>query len=120
MTSTLTIPPCPRLKSDGDRFLEAGPVIERHLAWALLHTMRAAFPDTPMVIDYLGDERVSVTDMEEGMEAIFAVDESLVRCGRAYVLVICGNEQDFISDYTLRPGVEEAVQSAERHVGTRP
>lgn len=118
MSATLTIPPCPRLAGDGDRFLEAGPVVERHLAWALLHTMRAAFPDEQMVIDY-GCEKEPVTDMEQGMEAIFATDESLVRCGKAWVLVICGNDECFISDYTLRPGVEEAVRAAERHVGIR-
>jgi hypothetical protein len=118
MNATLTIPPCPRLAGDRGRSLEAGPVVERQLAWALLHTMRAAFPDTPMVIDY-GDEKEPVVDMEQGMEAIFAVDESLVRCGKAWVLVICGNDECFISDYVMRPGVEEAVHAAERHVGIR-
>lgn len=124
MTSTLTIPPVPRLEIDRLRHssaaggLRAGQLVERQLAWALLHTMSNQFPNEKLGIDS-GDEVSHPADLEQAMEEIFNLDECWLCWGRAQVLIICGNDEDFISDYTLRPGVEEAVQLAERWVGTR-
>lgn len=121
---TLTIPPVPKLKTDrlygrsAAGGLRAGQIVERQLAWALLHTMSEAFPEQRLSIDS-GDEVTHPADLEQAMEEIFNLDECWVCWGRAQVLVICGNEEDFISDYTIRHGVKEAVEAAERWVGTR-
>ncbi len=118
MTTTLTIPHAPRLKSDAGHDLGATQVIERQLAWALLHTLREEFPKAELSIDY-GDEVVHPADIEAAMEDIFAVDECVIYIGRQWVLLICGNGEDFVSDYGVNEGVERAIRRAEQHVGTR-
>jgi len=119
MTTTLTIPPAPRLKVDRGHGLTATQVIERQIAWALLHTMREQFPKAKLSIDY-GDEVVYPASIDAAMEDIFAVDECAIRFGQMWAFVICGNAEDFVSDYGTDEGVESAIHKAERHVGTRP
>jgi hypothetical protein len=117
---TLTIPPVPKLAGDircGG--LAADAIVERHLAWALLHYMQQAYGGKPLCIDDGDGKRVPVNDLEHAMDLIFDVDESSMHCGDAWVFLICGNGVDFISDYGVSPTTEQAIQAAERHVGTR-
>jgi hypothetical protein len=117
--STTIIPPVPRLEGDRGIGLEADSIVERHLAWALLHYMQQAYPDRKLYVDD-GDERpVPARDLNHAMELIFGVNDSIVRCGEAWVCLICGNGVDFISDYGVSPTTEQAVHLAEIHVGTR-
>ena len=116
---TTTIPPVPRLEGDRGVGLPADSIVERQLAWALLHYMQQACPGRPVYVDD-GDERpVPARDLTHAMEMIFALNESIVRCGGAWVRLICGNGVDFISDYGVSPATERAVRLAEIHVGTR-
>jgi hypothetical protein len=80
--------------------------------------MRKQFPKETIRID-TGDELEPADSLEDAMELIFSSGLAHIHFGRAWVLVICGNGVDFISDYVLRPGVEDAVRAAEIHVGTR-
>jgi hypothetical protein len=121
MTETqATIPPTPKL--EGDRRcggLHADAIVERQLAWALLHYMQQAYPDRPVYVDD-GDGRPgAVRDLTHAMETIFSVDESIVRCGKGWVHLICGNGVDFISDFGVSPATQRAVHLAEIYVGTR-
>jgi hypothetical protein len=116
---TTTIPPVPRLEGDRGIGLEADSIVERHLAWALLHYMQQAYPSRPVCVDD-GDERpVPARDLTHAMEMIFAVNDSIVRCGGAWAWLVCGNGVDFISDYGDSPATGQAVRLAEIHVGTR-
>lgn len=115
---TTTIPPVPRLEDDAGYELDAGALIERQLCWALLHTMRQAFPEERLYVDD-GEELQPADSLKHAMDLVFSVGDAHIHFGRNWVRVICGNEVDFISDYVLRPGVEQAVREAERHVGTR-
>lgn len=118
MQVTAQIPPTPRLDGDKRYRLDADALIERQLCWALLHTMQHAFPGERVRVDDGGAPQTA-DSLEDAMEMVFSVDDAIIIFGRAWVSVICGNGVDFISDYVLRPGVEEAVRAAERHVGTR-
>lgn len=117
---TLTIPPVPKL--EGDRRcdgLTATQIVERQLAWALLHYMQQAYPANALRVDDGDGKRVRVRDLDHAMDMIFGVDESSIHCGNAWVFLICGNGEDFISDYGVSPVTEQAIHAAERHVGTR-
>jgi hypothetical protein len=114
-----TIPPTPKL--EGDRRcggLHADAIVERQLAWALLHYMQQAYPDRPVYVDD-GDQVLPGRDLTHAMETIFSVDESIVRCGKGWVHLICGNGVDFISDFGVSPATQRAVHLAEIYVGTR-
>lgn len=117
VTIPITVPPLPRLPGDAGIRLEAGPLVERQLAWALLHCLRAEFPDKKLRIDDGGDSAVPVDDMVAAMDMIFSVSESHVIFGKEWVCLVAGNEDCLISDYGVSEQVERAVCSAERSVG---
>ena len=116
VTIPITVPPLPRLPGDAGIRLEAGPLVERQIAWALLHCLRAEFPDRKLRIDD-GDGAVPVDDMVAAMDMIFSVSASHVLFGKQWVFLVTGNKDCLISDYGVNEQVERAVRSAERIVG---
>jgi len=116
VTIPITVPPLPRLPGDAGIRLEAGPLVERQLAWALLHCLQAEFPDKTLRIDD-GDGAVPVDDMVAAMDMIFDVSTSHVLFGKQWVFLVAGNGDCLISDYVVSEQVERAVRSAERIVG---
>ena len=118
-----TVPPVPRLDID-EQFKARGwrpsarHLVERQIAWHLLHNLLERFPDESISI-YDGDEDVPCgRDPVAAMELIFNLDESLVRIGgRNWVLLICGNGTDMVSDYGVNPTVEAAVDATSEQVG---
>ena len=116
VTIPITVPPLPRLPGDAGIRLEAGPLIERQLAWALLHCLRAEFPGRRLRIDD-GDGAVSADDMVAAMDMIFNVSACHVLFGKQWVFLVVGNEDCLISDYGVNEQVERAIRSAERIVG---
>ena len=118
MSAAVSIPRVPSLPGDKGHSLDADSLIERQLAWELLHQMRKQFPQEQIRID-TGDDLEPADSFEDAMELVFSTGLAHIHFGKAWVLVICGNGVDFISDYVLRAGVEDAVRAAEIHVGTR-
>lgn len=115
------IPPLPKLDidqayRDGGWRPKASHVIERQIAWALLHCLVAEFPDKPLAV-YDGGETIKCADPKAAMEAIFAVDEAVIRLGAQWVLLVMGNGEDVVSDYGVNPKVESAVNAAMVAVG---
>jgi hypothetical protein len=118
---TATIPPVPRLDidqayRDGGWRPNADHIIERQIAWALLHCLAAEFPGKPLTV-YDGGETIKCADPKAAMEAIFAVGEAVVRLGGHWVLLVLGNGQDVVTDYGVNPKVEAAVNAAMVAVG---
>lgn len=124
MTTTIDIPAVPALAIDkhfrdaGHGPLTADQRMERQIAWTLLHYMAAEFWDVPLVIDD-GVERVTCTAddrMLQAMELIFNLDNSVIRFGRSWVLLICGNGMDMISDYGVNEQTQRAVDATSKHL----
>jgi hypothetical protein len=126
---TTKIPPMPRLDIDqtyrslkwpGILGVEWRPtadhIIERQIVWALLHCLIAEFPEAPLAV-YDGGETIRCVDPTAAMEAIFAVDEAVIRLGRQWVCLVMGNGRDVVADYGVNPGVEAAVNAAMVAVG---
>lgn len=116
-----TIPPVPRLDIDqayrnGAWRPKARHVIERQIVWAVLHNLAAEFPDGGFVV-YDGGEYVRCVDPKAAMEAIFAVDDAVVRIGRQWVQLVLGNGEDVVADYGVNPKVESAINAAMAAVG---
>lgn len=119
---TATIPPMPRLDidqtyRDGGWRPNADQIIERQIAWALLNCLVAEFPDRGIVVYDGGEDVQCGADPKAAMEAIFAVDEAVIRMGRQWVLLVMGNGEDVVSDYGVNPKVEAAINAAMAAVG---
>jgi hypothetical protein len=118
--NAVSIPPVPRLDVDrqdiADRVLKASHIVERQIAWALLHHLAAEFPGVKVVVDD-GGERIPCDSPKDAMEAIFAVDEAHIILGKSWVFLVLGNGEDVISDYGVNDAVERAVDAAMVSVG---
>lgn len=119
MSEAVTIPPVPALAID-KYFRDAGypPLtgdqrLERQIAWTLLHNMAAEYEGITMHIDDGDDDTdcVGESRMLDAMELVFNLDEAVVRFGRAWVLLICGNGRDMISDYGSSDRTNRAVEA---------
>lgn len=84
--------------------------------WALLHNLEAALPHEDIIVDDGGDKTVCDTP-KQAMELIFDVDDSYICIGRHWVFLVQGNGEDIVSDYTVDPKIEAAVDAAMQHVG---
>lgn len=118
-----TIPTMPELSVDAAAKARgwrpnADHLIERRLAWALIHAMQDSYPDRSLVV-FDGEENVACRDAEAAMEVIFNLDTAWLRMGRAWVMLILGNGIDMISDYGSTPATEAAVDAAEAACGLR-
>jgi hypothetical protein len=64
---------------------------------------------SPVVAVWDGEERVPVSNRDEVLEAVFAVDEAfLYTASGSWVRIILGNEWDALSDYTV--DLEDALK----------
>ena len=117
VTIPITVPPLPRLPGDAGIRLQAGPLVARQLAWALLHCLQAEFPDRKLQIDDGDGSGQPVDDMVAAMDVIFNVSACHVRCGKQWVFLVASNGDCLISDYGVNEQVERAVRSAEEIAG---
>lgn len=121
MKTSESIPPLPALKIDA-YFRERGypPLtgdqrLERLIAWTLLHNLAREFEGVELRVDReacKGDDR-----MLQAMELIFNLDEAVIRFGNAWVLLVCGNGNDMISDYGVNDRTERAVDATTEQLG---
>lgn len=118
-----TLPPVPKLQIDEQARSRgwrpsADHLVERQIAWHLLHNLLERFPDQTISIDD-GEENTGCgRDPVAAMELIFNLDECTVRIGKSnWVLLVCGNGTDLVSDYGVNPVVEAAVDATDEQMG---
>lgn len=99
----------PALKDDAERQPHARTILERRIVWNLLEQLVAA--DFEIVDVYDGEEAVKCADNLAALETVFSVDDSRIYCkkkgverGERNVLIVLGNGEDCISDWSFLDG----------------
>lgn len=93
----------------------ANHLIERQIVYSLLTKLLTVFSTNHLKV-YDGEETTDCgRDAVAAMEIIFNLDDSVVKVGNGHwVMLICGNGTDIISDYGVDPTMEQVVDSVEK------